>query len=157
MRVDFIHSFSVNDAMKHKSEEFKWSHWENEHIETMSFSRGLFYIDTVWKFVVWFELCSLRWRQNERDDVSNHQPHDCLFDRLLRRRSKKTGFIFYVSLKNLNAQPSLMTPIWRSQGPVVSHPDDLAILSISSGWLMDFAGCRPDDLRYCPLSSGWDN
>ena len=35
--------------------------------------------------------CSLRWRLNERDSVSNHQPHDCLLNRLFRRRSKKTS------------------------------------------------------------------
>ena len=34
---------------------------------------------------------SLRWRHNERDSVSNHQPHDCLLNRLFRRRSKKTS------------------------------------------------------------------
>ena len=27
----------------------------------------------------------------ERDGVSNHQPHDCLLNRLIRRRSKKTS------------------------------------------------------------------
>ena len=32
---------------------------------------------------------SLQWRHNERDGVSNHQPHDCLLNRLSRRRSKK--------------------------------------------------------------------
>ena len=32
----------------------------------------------------------LQWRYNERDGVSNHQPYDCLFNSLLRRRSKKT-------------------------------------------------------------------
>ena len=31
------------------------------------------------------------WRHNECDDVSNHQPHDCLFNRLFRRRSKETS------------------------------------------------------------------
>ena len=30
-------------------------------------------------------------RHNERDGVSNHQPHECLFSRLFRRRSKKTS------------------------------------------------------------------
>ena len=34
---------------------------------------------------------ALRWRHNERDSVSNHQPHDCLLNRLFRRRSKKTS------------------------------------------------------------------
>ena len=32
----------------------------------------------------------LRWRHDGRDSVSNHQPHDCLFNRLFRRKSKKT-------------------------------------------------------------------
>ena len=29
------------------------------------------------------------WRHNERDGVSNHQPHDCLLNRLFSRRSSK--------------------------------------------------------------------
>ena len=36
-------------------------------------------------------LATLRWRHHERDSVSNHQPHDCLLDRLFRRRSKKSS------------------------------------------------------------------
>ena len=32
---------------------------------------------------------SLHWRHNGHDSVSNHQPHDCLLNRLFRRRSKK--------------------------------------------------------------------
>ena len=34
---------------------------------------------------------SLRWRHNDRDSVSNHQPHNCLLNRLFRRRPKKTS------------------------------------------------------------------
>ena len=33
----------------------------------------------------------LRWRHNELDSVSNHQPQDCLLNRLFRRRSRKTS------------------------------------------------------------------
>ena len=33
----------------------------------------------------------LQWRHNGHDSVSNHQPHDCLLNRLFRRRSKKTS------------------------------------------------------------------
>ena len=33
----------------------------------------------------------LQWRHNERIGVSNHQPHDCLLNRLFRHRSKKTS------------------------------------------------------------------
>ena len=36
-------------------------------------------------------LLTLEWRHNGRDSVSNHQPHDCLLNRLFRRRSKKTS------------------------------------------------------------------
>ena len=34
---------------------------------------------------------TLRWRHNEWDGVSNHQPHDCLLNRLSGRRSEKTS------------------------------------------------------------------
>ena len=34
---------------------------------------------------------SLEWRHNGHYSVSNHQPHDCLLNRLFRRRSKKTS------------------------------------------------------------------
>ena len=34
---------------------------------------------------------ALRWRHNERDGVSNHQPQDCLLNRLSGPRSKKTS------------------------------------------------------------------
>ena len=34
---------------------------------------------------------TLRWRHNDLDGVSDHQPHGCLLNRLFRRRSKKTS------------------------------------------------------------------
>ena len=36
---------------------------------------------------------SLQWRHNGRDGILNHQPHDCLLNRLFRHRSKKTSKI----------------------------------------------------------------
>ena len=42
-------------------------------------------------FCWWNHLYSLQWRHNEWDFVSNHQPHDCLLNRLFRCRSKKTS------------------------------------------------------------------
>ena len=38
-----------------------------------------------------FFLTSLQWRHNVRDGVSNHQPHDCLLNRLFRHISKKAS------------------------------------------------------------------
>ena len=44
-------------------------------------------------WIRWHQLCdpltSLQWRHNGCDGVSNHQPHDCVLNRLFRRRSKK--------------------------------------------------------------------
>ena len=34
---------------------------------------------------------SLRWRHNDHGGVSNHQPNECLLNRLFRRRSQKTS------------------------------------------------------------------
>ena len=52
-----------------------------------SMATGLLYssseIYTIW--------CTLQWRHNGCHDVSNPQPHDCLLNRLFRRRSKKTS------------------------------------------------------------------
>ena len=38
-----------------------------------------------------FVYISLLWRRNRRGSVSNHQPHDCLLNRLFRCRSKITS------------------------------------------------------------------
>ena len=35
--------------------------------------------------------CTLQWRHNERDSISNRQSHNCLFNCLLRRRPQKTS------------------------------------------------------------------
>ena len=40
---------------------------------------------------VYFNICSLQWHHNGRGGVSNHQLHDCLLNRLFKRRSKKTS------------------------------------------------------------------
>ena len=36
---------------------------------------------------------SLQWHHNEHDGASNHQPHDCLLNRLFMHRSKKTSML----------------------------------------------------------------
>ena len=36
-------------------------------------------------------LVALRWRHHDREGISNHQLHDCLLNRLFRRRSNKTS------------------------------------------------------------------
>ena len=59
--------------------------------------------------------CALRWRQNGRYSVSNHQPHDCLFNRLFRRRSKKTSKLRVTGLCVGNSPGPVNSP---HKGPV---------------------------------------
>ena len=40
----------------------------------------------------------LHWRHKDHDSVSNHQPPGCLFNRLFRRRSKKTSKLHVTGL-----------------------------------------------------------
>ena len=52
--------------------------------------------DTLWQRILAIYtkpilVSTLHWRHNERAGVSNHQPHDCLLNRLFRRRSKKSS------------------------------------------------------------------
>ena len=42
--------------------------------------------------------CKLFETSHERDGVSNHQPHDCLLNRLFRRRSKETSKLRFTGL-----------------------------------------------------------
>ena len=55
----------------------------------------------------WIE--ALQWRHNGRDGVWNHQPHDCLLNRLFRRISKK---ISKLRVTGLCAENSPMTNKW---------------------------------------------
>ena len=59
----------------------------------IAFVKTLFYFFTITlrEVVVVTVASSLQWRHNERDSVSNHQPHDCLLNCLFRHRSKKTS------------------------------------------------------------------
>ena len=58
---------------------------------------------------------TLRWVQNGRDNVSNHHPHDCLFNRLLRRRSKKTSKLCVTGICVENSPGPVNSP---HKGPV---------------------------------------
>ena len=54
----------------------------------------------VFDFCFWY---TIHWRHTGRDGVSNHQPHDCLLNRLFRRRSKKTSDLRVVGLCAVNS------------------------------------------------------
>ena len=58
---------------------------------------------------------SLHWRHNDHDDVSNHQPHGCLLNRLFRRRSKKISKLRVTGLCVGNSPEPVNSP---HKGPV---------------------------------------
>ena len=84
-------------ATHRSSNELQWLGWMigyrigrsiNDHREDMPYY-GRY--DRMPKHIPTGKYITLRWRHNGRDSVSNHQPYDCLLNRLFRRRSKKTS------------------------------------------------------------------
>ena len=67
-------------------------------------------------------LYTLQWRHNGRDCVSNHQPRDCLLNRLFRRRSKKTPKL---RVTGLSAGNSPVTGEFPAQ--MVSNAENVSI------------------------------
>ena len=53
---------------------------------------------------------SLQWCHNGHDCVSNHQTYDCLFNRLFRRRSKKTSKLRVTGLCEGNSPVTVEFP-----------------------------------------------
>ena len=76
---------------------------------------------------------SLQWRHNDHDDFLNHQPYDCLLNRLFRRRSKITSKLRITDLCAGNSQVTGEFPAqrasnaenvsiwWRHHGEVITH------------------------------------
>ena len=62
-----------------------------------------------------FALNTLLWRHNDNDGVSNHQPRDCLLNRLFRRRSKKISKLRVTGLCVGNSPGPVNSP---HKGPV---------------------------------------
>ena len=58
----------------------------SHNISHNSYARGFVVLCFVFSFCSY--IITLPWRHNGTDSVSNHQPYDCLLNRLFRRRSK---------------------------------------------------------------------
>ena len=58
---------------------------------------------------------ALRWRHDDHDGVSNHQPHGCLLNRLFKRRPKKTSKLHVTGLCAGNSPGRVNSP---HKGPV---------------------------------------
>ena len=94
---------------------------------------------------------TLRWRHNDQDGVSNHQPHGCLLNRLFRRRSNKKSKLRVTGLCVGNSPGPVNSP---HKGPVTRKmfPFDDVIMKViqlaAEICLQAKSGCHPgDDLK----------
>ena len=108
-----------------------------------------------WVFASLQYTLQLHWRHNGHDSVSNHQPHDCLLNRLFRRRSKKISTLRVTGLCAGNSPatgefPAQMTSNaenvsiwWRHHGIVLKLARSLKCLCEYKFWSKLFSRhCR---------------
>ena len=77
-----------------------------------------------------FPEVSPQWRHNDRDGVLNHQPQDCLLNRLFRRRSKKTPKLRVTGLCEGNSPVTGEFPAERPVTRKMSPFDDVIMCYI---------------------------
>ena len=89
-KSDWLHRRIIAMESTRSIDNANWDamQFEMEFPESIFHSQFYMYASGWWKTG-----CpqTLQWRHNERNVVSNRQPHDCLLNRLFRRRSKKTS------------------------------------------------------------------
>ena len=105
---------------------------------------------------------TLQWRHCGRDGVSNHQPSNCLFSRLIRRRTKKhqssasLAFVQGIHRWPVNS-PHKWTVSWNMfqfddvimRKPFIGYFIDLLLLAIGMTDAISLMYISP--LRYCSL------
>ena len=96
MRTSYFHLFFTDVCFSGPNELalFKLMAWQQNSDTIKKFMKCAFFLtDEFMIFMCWPPLypCTLQWRYNGHDGISNHQPHDCLLNRVFRCRSKKTS------------------------------------------------------------------
>ena len=84
----------------------------SQHIMVLGHQQAQFWLNRQTCFL--FSWSTQQWRHNEHDGDSNHQPHDCLLNRLFRRRSKKTSTLHNSGLCVGNSPVTGEFPIQKS-------------------------------------------
>ena len=109
----------------------------------------------------------LRWRHNGRDSISNHQPHDCLLNRLFRRRSKKTSKLRVTDLCAGNSpgtgeflaqmvSNAENVSIWWRHHDWLMHKDwPFLLTSFAKVWLLLLLHRKKMNLSWCQLCRHW--
>ena len=86
---------------------------------------------------------TLYWRHNDRDGVSNHQPHDCSFNRLFKSRSKQTS-------------KHRVTGFCAGNSPVTGgFPTQMASNGLSLPRMFALDAGSPPDIWYLFIQSLW--
>ena len=67
-----------------------------------------------WLTFLWSFIETLQWRHNGCDGASNHQPNDCLLNRLFMRRSNKTPKLHATGLCEKNSRVTGGLPAQRT-------------------------------------------
>ena len=93
----------------------------------------------------------LQWRHNEHNGVANHRRLDCLFNRLFRRRSKKTSKLRVTGLCEGNSQVTCEFP-----AQMASNAENVSIWwchhGASANWLIIVSGNILPTFSDMPLS-----
>ena len=106
-----------------------------------------------WHAIIWNneDARPLLWRHNGRDSVSNHQLHDCLLNRLFRRRSKKTSKLRVTGLCDGNSPGTGEFP-----AQMASNAENVSIWwrhHVNDAYELDV--CLPPMSAVLPLGSSW--
>ena len=115
-------------------------HWESAYrcsfwsLATCEWPNG---ICRLWVSLIseWNQHGTLQWRHNERDGVSNHQPHHCLLKTLFRCRSKKKSKLRVTGLCAGNSPVTGESSHLMSSSWIQKHHQRLAYIS----WVIIFA------------------
>ena len=92
--------------------------------------------------------CSLHWRHDDHDGVSNHQPHGCLLNRWFRHRSKKASKLRVTGLCTGNSpgpvNPRHKWPVMRKMVPF----DDVIMFTGTGGTIVgpQYQGRVPEEI-----------
>ena len=73
-------------------------------------------------------IITLLWRHNDRSGVSNHQPRDCLLNRLFRRGSKKTSILRVTGHCSGNSPVTGEFPTQMARNPKLDPFYDMTII-----------------------------
>ena len=74
---------------------------------------------------------TLRWLHNDRDGVSNRQPHNCFLNRLFRHRSKKTPKLRVTGLCGGNSPEAGEFPAQMASNARWRHHDVVVLYDVS--------------------------